>query len=166
MLYVPQRLFTAFWNWRPASAMYIPDEEPRMTSENQSTNSTKSLAPFHTFPKKKFVFQQNSRIHEPLLLLLARDDTSPHRSLHSMTFIFHIMLIALFCSLIFLSVHEREKRYCREKRHTSFGEGRPRLMSLLCYLLPMNLSKPINLYENHLLYMYYKNECHEDQMKQ
>lgn len=71
---------------------------------------------FIPFQKKKFVFQQNSRIHEPLLLLLARDDTSPHRSLHSMTFIFHIMLIALFCSLIFLSVHERERWDTVEKK--------------------------------------------------
>ena len=100
-LYVSQRFITAFQNWKTANAMYIADEDPKMSSENQPTNLSKSLTFYLTFLKEHFVFQKispglpmdrpailDSRSPEPQLLLLVRDDSSPYGSLHSMNFYF------------------------------------------------------------------------------
>lgn len=93
MLHIPQRLITVLQNWRTASAMYIPDKEPKMISENQSINPTTSLLPTSPFQKNILSFSKTqlglsmvetaileSRIPQPFLLLLARDDSHPYGS--------------------------------------------------------------------------------------
>lgn len=127
MLCIPQRLITVLQNWRTANAMYIPDKEPRIISENQSINPTTSLASCLPFPKEYLVFQENStgaiyaedchlRVKNPSAILTAAcKGWFPPISIISlsMNFSFLIILIILLCSLIVLGVQE-EGVYRRE----------------------------------------------------
>lgn len=133
MLYIPQRLITAFQNWKRANVTYIPDKDPKMISESQSTNPTKSPASYLTFPKEHFVFQQNSpgalsaspssltleSLRHKHCRLQGTNDSNPHGSLLSMDFYFpyYLNYIGL---LIFFGVHERYEILYKTKYNTTF----------------------------------------------
>lgn len=129
------------------------------SQKNSITNPTILLAPYLTFPKEHFIFQQNSTattygadlpsqtLESPSHCYCCLQGMIPAHVAFSFlcSFIFLIVFVILFCSLVFLCVHEGHMRHCTEQ-NTGFRDNRSRITSWFWSLLPITFSKPIHLF--------------------